>query len=57
MLSDFAERKETCFDYKKTEFFKVQKIPFSKGVNPCFGSKNDIFSLVRFGQNKTRNNA
>ena len=57
MRSDFAERKETCFDYKKTEFFKVQKIPFSKGVNPCFWSKNDIFSLVRFGQNKTRNNA
>ena len=22
------------------EFFKVQKIPFSKGVNPCFWSKN-----------------
>ena len=28
---DFAKKKETCFDYKKkTEFFKVQKIPFSK---------------------------
>ena len=46
MRSDFAERKETCFDYKKTEFFKVQKIPFSKGVNPCFWSKNDIFSQL-----------
>ena len=30
MPRDFAEKKKTCFDYKKTEFFKVQKIPFSK---------------------------
>ena len=32
MLSDFAET-------TKTEFFKVQKIRFSKAVNPCFWSK------------------
>ena len=32
MLSDFAEKKEACFDYKKTEFFKVHKNP----LFPCF---------------------
>ena len=37
MLSDFAERKETCFDYKKTEFFRVQKISFD------IFSRYDIF--------------
>ena len=57
MLSDFAERKDTCFDYKKTEFFKVQKLRFFKVVNPCFWSKTAFFSLFRFDQNKTRNNA
>ena len=56
MLSDFSEKKETCLEYKKTEFFKLQKIRFSKGLNPCFWSKNANFSLFRFCQNKTRNN-
>ena len=56
MLSDFSEKKETCLEHKKTEFFKLQKIRFSKGLNPCFWSKNANFSLFRFGQNKTRNN-
>ena len=54
MLSDFSERKETCFDNKKKEFFKVQKIPFSH----AFGQKMTFFfSLVRYGQNKPRKNA
>ena len=58
MLSDFAEKEETCFDYKKTEFFKVQKNPlFQRKTHICFLPKNAIFSLVRFGHNKTRNNA
>ena len=38
MLSDFAEKKETCFEYKN-RIFQVQKIRFSKEVNPCFWSK------------------
>ena len=46
MVSDFAEKKETCFDLKKKEVFNVQKILFSKGVSPCFGSKNAIFSSI-----------
>ena len=32
MLVDFAEKKETCFDYKKIKVFKVQKIAlFQRG--------------------------
>ena len=32
MLGDFAEKKETCFDYKKIKVFKVQKIAlFQRG--------------------------
>ena len=57
MLSEFAEKKGTCFDYKKTEFFKVQKMRLFKVVNPCFWSKKPFFSLFRFDQKKTRNNA
>ena len=45
MLSNFAEKKKTRFDYKKTEYFKVQKIRLSKGVNPCFWSKKCHFFL------------
>ena len=30
MLSEFAEKKETCFDYKKQNFSKSKKCAFSK---------------------------
>ena len=36
-------RKETFFDYKNKNFSTSQKWHFSKGVNPCFWSKNAIF--------------
>ena len=39
------QRKEKPFWPKKTEFFKVQKTHFFKGVNPCFWSKNAIFLI------------
>ena len=43
---------------KKTEFFKVQKVPFfSKGLTHAFGQKMPIFSLFKFDQNKPRNSA
>ena len=45
MLSDFAEKKETCLDYKKQNF-KVQKIRFPKGVNPRFWSKTANFLFM-----------
>ena len=54
MLSDFAEKKETTFTIKKTEFFKVQIIIF---FFQRVDQKMPNFSLFRFGQNKTRNNA
>ena len=58
MLNYFEEKKETFFDYKKDIFSKSKKSHFFfKGVNPCFWPKNIIFSLFRFDQNKTRNNA
>ena len=34
------QRKNKPFFTLKTEFFKVQKMRFFKGVNPCFWSKN-----------------
>ena len=50
MPSDFAEEKETCFDYKKTEFFKVQKIPFSKNKRrnnvSDFAEKKETFCAL-----------
>ena len=58
MLSDFAEKKETCLDYKKKQnFLNCKKSAFPKGLTHAFGQKMPIFSLVRFGQYKTRNNA
>ena len=53
MLSDFAEKKETCLDYKKQNFSKSKKSAFPKGVNPCFWSKLPIFCLRRFSENET----
>ena len=40
---------------KKQNFSQSQKSYFSKGVNPCFRSKNVVFSLFVFGQKRTRN--
>ena len=38
-------RKKKPFSTLKTEFFKVQKTHFFKGVNPCFWAKNANFIL------------
>ena len=46
MLGDFAEKKETCFDYKKYKFSNSKISHFFKGVNPCFWPKNDIFFFI-----------
>ena len=40
MLSDFAEKKETCFHYKKQNFLKSKKSHFFEGVNPWFWPKH-----------------
>ena len=52
MLSDFAEKKETCFDYKKQNFSKSKKSSFPKGLlTHAFGQKLPIFCLRRFSEN------
>ena len=57
MLDDFAEEKETFSRFKKQSFFKSKKSHFPKGLTHAFGQKRPSFSLLRFGQNRTRNNA
>ena len=60
MLSDFAEKKEIFFDYKKTKFIiylKSKKSAFRKGLTHAFGQQMPFLSLVSFGQKKTTNNA
>ena len=55
VFNNVLDRKETFFGHKKFNISKSQKSHFSKGVNPCFWSKNAIFFyLFVFGQNKTR---
>ena len=58
MLSVFAQKKETFFDLEKQHFSKSKKPHFfSKGLTHAFGQKMPIFSLFKFDQNKSRNNA
>ena len=45
MLGDFAEKKDIFFDLKKTEFFKLQKIPLFLRVNPYPCQKKCNFLL------------
>ena len=55
MLNYFEEKKETFLTIKKRIFQSPKnRIFFFKGVNPCFWSRNVIFSLPPVGQNKTR---
>jgi len=44
-FNNVLKQKEPFFDYKNNNFWKSQKSHFSKGVNPCFWSKNAIFFL------------
>ena len=57
MLSDFQEKKKTFFGLKKT--LRILESPknriFLKGLTHALGQKMPIFTLIRFGQNKTRN--
>ena len=43
MLSDFAEKKETCFDYKNRIFQSPKNPLFQRKTHICFWSKNAIF--------------
>ena len=48
MFNNVLHNKETFFGCKKFRLSKSQKSYFSKGVNPCFWSKNVIFFLYLF---------
>ena len=52
MLSEFAEKKETCFDYKKQNFSKSKKCAFSKRLTHAFAQKKPFFPLSRFDHKK-----
>ena len=43
LLSHFADKKETCFDYKKQNFSKSKKSAFPKGLTHAFGQKMPFF--------------
>ena len=42
---DILERKNAFLGYKNNKFKKSKNWRFSKGVNPCFGSKMAFFHL------------
>ena len=48
MFNNVLDRKETFFGNKKFSLSKTHKSHFSKGVNPCFWSKNVIFFFIYF---------
>ena len=53
---DILERKNAFLDYKNKRFKNSKNLHFSKGVNPCFLSKNGHFSNVYFLGNIGREN-
>ena len=44
VFCDILKRKNAFLDYKKNKFKKLKNWHFCKGVNPCFWSKNGLFS-------------
>ena len=56
MLSDFKEKKETFLALKSGIFESPKNRIFSKGLTHAFEQKFYLFGLIRFAQNKTRNN-
>ena len=53
---DIAERKNTFLRYKNKKFKKSKNWHCSKGVNPCFWSKNGQFSNFFFLGNRGQEN-
>ena len=47
---NILEHKIAFLGYKNKKFKKSKNSHFSKGVNPCFWSKNDHFSKILFFQ-------
>ena len=48
ILNDILKRESAFLGYKKKKFKKSKNRHFSKGVNPCFWSKNGSFSNLFF---------
>ena len=48
---DILERKNAFLGYKNKNFKKSKNQHFSKGVNPCFSSKNGHFGNLFFSGN------
>ena len=48
IVYDILERKNAFLGYKNKKFNKSKNWHFSKGVNPCFWSKNGHFSNFFF---------
>ena len=48
MFNNVLDRKEIFLGNKNFNLFQFQKSHFSKGVNPCFWSKNVFFFLELF---------
>ena len=57
MVNYFEETKETFSTIKNRIFQSSKKRTFSKGLTHAFAKKSHFFNLLRFGQNKSRNNA
>ena len=51
IFNDILERKNAFLGYKNKKFKKSKNWHFSKGVNPCFWSKNGHFSNYCFLDN------
>ena len=51
------KKKDTFLTFENRIFQSPRNRTFSKGIIHAFGQKMPIFSLLRFDQNKTRNNA
>ena len=46
MLSDFAEKKETCFEYKNRIFQSPKKSAFPKRLTHAFGQNMAIIWFI-----------
>ena len=56
-FNNILKRKQTLFDHKNKIFHSPKNRIFPTGLTHAFGQKMPNFSLFRFGQTKTRNNA
>ena len=56
-FNDVLGEKETFFVHKNKIFQPLKNRIFPKGLAHAFGQKMENFSVFRFGQNETRNNA